>query len=166
MDVFNVQRSFSRREVCSAWRGKGEGLDISIVVVVFFHTLIFCFGSRSLENVSPTDLEICSFARHCERFRSRGLSYQPPPLPSLPLPTPRDSYFAVKRTAGERAFVARIAFERFALTACGVILRTLHAAADSTAFAYIMQTLRYIRRTCTPLGGQVPYLNYFTLPSR
>lgn len=37
---------------------------------------------------------------------------------------PFDSYFAVKWTAGARAFVARIAFERFTRTACVVVLLT------------------------------------------
>jgi len=138
----------------SAYRLAGQrgGLDISIVVVVFFHTFIFIlfflFWFRSLENVSPTDLEICSFARHRGRFRSWE-SYQLPP-PHHAIPTLRS-----RGLAGARSFVARTAFERFALTAWGGILRTLLHHRRSTVFAYLynVNTTRHGKYMHSPRGA-------------
>jgi len=152
-------------KVCVATGGaKGrEGLDISIVVVVFFphfyFILFFCFLFWfPLTRKRVTD-------RSWDLFFRASWPTVPVTRTSLPshTTTPRDSYFAVKRTAGARAFVARVAFERFVLTASGVILQTLrHRRWFDSVCVYFVNTRRHKGGGHALLSwGQVPRLNYF-----
>lgn len=75
--------------------GQRGGLDISIVVVVFFHTFIFIFFVLVPAHSKTGRPPILRFV--LSRVIADGSGHEDYSLPT-PTTTPRDSYFAVERT--------------------------------------------------------------------